>query len=708
MRNIFSGYQTSLPIWVYFVLLAAAVVLSWWSYKETVTRYDYLKYVLVSLRSIVFLLLLLVLINPVFEQIKHIETKPDIAVLLDNSKSMSIKKGKFDGRKTYENVLNALNLQDSSAIRFDAFSFDQKIKRVSADSLTLNGNETDLSHAFSYLSNSGNDYKAIILVSDGIYTIGKDPSFQASNLGYPVYCVAMGDTIHKNDIIVQSISAPHSGYKNTIIPIDATIINDGFPGKKIQVQLVHDGKIIEKKFIESRLNKSAQSITFHFKPDKTGLQQYQIIVPGLNGEWTTLNNKKIFDINIRNDKIKILDLAFTIHPDVKTVRSIMESDKSIEIKELTWIGGQKFLGGSLPSQIDTMNLVILHGYPGKRLPDSEATTIHNLIKNKPILLISGPETDYQRLNTLFSGQLPIVTGDHNSLADIQLSVNPNNSENPVLNLPSFNITKLPPVFAPIQNTHPSPGSSVLFDAVYHNTQTKAPVIALRSLGNQRIAQMNISGFFQWYQNDVQGSREYVINLINNLVKWTSAKPDNRLLKISPANKIFNASEDAILNASLINESGLPEDKGQIRVKINGSDYPARTFIMNNQGLGRYDLNVGVLPGGLYQFKATASVGTRIIDKENGQFSVGSTNAEFVNTTRNDALLHFISKNSGGQYFTFNHADEVLPALHSKGILKPVIHSERSKLYLYRSPWWFAIILLLLTTEWFIRKYLALP
>ncbi len=709
MNQYFTGYQTAIPVWIFIILFILTVILAWWSYKGLKSRYRYLKYVLISLRSIVYLLILLVLINPVFERTTEKKVKPDVAVLLDNSRSMSVDKGDYHGSSSYHDVLKTLDLKDTSDVRYDIFSFDNKIHQISVpDSLTLNGNESDLSQAVQYLSKSGDNFKALLLVTDGIYTIGRDPSFTAANLGYPVYTVAMGDTVHRNDIIVQNISANREGYRNTIIPVEATIVNDGFPNQKIEVQLWHNRKLIQTKEIQTKDSKSVHSVSFQFKPKDTGLQQYRVVVPEIKGEWTNANNHKVFDIDIRNDKIKILDIAFTIHPDVKTVRSILESDKSIEVKELTWIGRRKFLGGSLPSRIDTMNMVILHGFPNDKLSDSEAATIYDLIKDKPVLLFTTPKTNYTTLNRLFSGQLPIIGQNVNTLSEIEIHERSENSANPILDLPSFDIAHLPVVFAPLQNIKKTPGSTILFEANYHGTNTQIPVIAIRKIGNNRIAQVNFSGFYKWYQNEVPGSRKYITALVNNIVKWTSAKPDNRLLKINPASKIFNGSEKALLNASLTNESGLPESQGRIDVEVEGTNYPQKSFAMINQRLGQYSLDLGVLPAGLYNYTATAMVNSHTLDKEKGQFSVGSTNAEFINTTRNDALLHFISKSSGGVYFTFKTANQIIPALQSNGLLKPIIHTERSRFYIYRSAWWFLILLLLLSSEWFIRKYLALP
>jgi len=709
LHTIFEGYQTSIPIWVYIILFCLTSALAWWSYKDLGSRTSLLKYLLIGLRSLVFLILLLVLINPVLLRETQTKIKPHIAVLLDNSKSMTVTKGKYQGKKTYDQIVKNLQLSDTSDVHYDLFKFDQKVNPLkNTDSLNFKGNETNLNNAFNIIEQSDQSFEGVLLLSDGIFTLGRNPSYAASHLNVPVYTVGMGDTTHMNDIVLQHVETNTKAYLHTISPINVTLLNDGFPNKNITIDLKRDGKVIAQKSIHTSANKSSHNVEFDIKPQKTGIQQYEVAIPKLQGEWTSANNQKIFTLNVLNDKIKILDLAFEIHPDVKTIRSILETDKSIQIYERTWISGNRFLGGNLPTKADSLDLIILHGFPNSKMPTSIINKVYDLSKDKPVLLITTPLTDFNKLNNLYKGTLPLVFQKNSHFLDVDVRVNNKQRDQSILDLPTVDYSKLPNVKAFMGNAKPAIGSKILYLANYHNAQTNNPLLAIRTVGNKRVSEINFFNFYKWYQDPESNIRPFAISLINNVVKWTSTSPDNRLLKINPVKKVFNESDNAVLTATLHNQNGELENQANIAVQIHKMGDSPQNYSMENEGLGQYKLSLGNLPKGIYEFKATAKKGNMTMGTQNGQFSVGATSSEFINTTRNDAMLKFIAQSTGGKYFPFDQSKAVHAEMEQKGLFKPEIKTTDNRLYLYRSVWWFVIIVLLLTSEWGIRKYLALP
>ena len=682
--------------------------IAWWSYKDLKSKSGLIRYVLISLRSLVFFVLILLLLNPVFNKRTEKKLKPTIAVLLDNSKSMSIHKGDYNGKDSYKNVLNELGLHDSSDVHYDIWGFDRNIYSINPDSLKLTGSETNLSDAFQKIGQSNRTYKAVIILTDGIFTIGRDPTYQASHLKSPLFTIGMGDTVHLNDVVLQNIQVNEKTYLNTITPVHVTVLNDGYPNKNISVELLHNNNIIDSKVIHTTGDKSSHTLQFNIKPDKTGIQQYEINIPELKGEWTGENNKKVINLDVLNNKIKILDLAFEIHPDVKTIRSILEVDKSIDLYNRTWLGGKNMIGGNIPTQVDSLDLVILQGFPNKKTSPAFKEKIYNLIKDKPTLFVTTPQTDQKGLSTLLKGQVPIIFHRNNRGYEVRPAIDPNQKDHAILDLPAIKYDQLPEIKTPLRNAEPALGSKVLYTATYHDSPVNTPLLAVRTIGNKRTSEINFYNFYKWYQDPNGNTRDYITSLINNMVKWTSSSPDTRLLIVAPVNKVFSGSEDAILTGILQNESGDPDDKARIEVTLTNQNGEKRTYTMNNHGSGQYRLNFGKLPEGIYQYEAEAQKNTVTIDTQKGQFSVGSISAEFINTTRNDAMLKLISKSTGGEYFPFNKASGIREAIRQKGVLNPDIKSIDKRFYLYRSPWWFIVVLLLLTSEWGIRKYLALP
>jgi hypothetical protein len=98
-----------------------------------------------------------------------------------------------------------------------------------------------------------------------------------------------------------------------------------------------------------------------------------------------------------------------------------------------------------------------------------------------------------------------------------------------------------------------------------------------------------------------------------------------------------------------------------------------SYSLNNDGLGKYTIDIGQLPEGLYNFEAVAYRGSREIDRRDGQFSVSENVIEYTNTQRNDPLLRDIASSSGGAYVSWDQAGDLLRMLETLNLHSP---SER--------------------------------
>jgi hypothetical protein len=130
--------------------------------------------------------------------------------------------------------------------------------------------------------------------------------------------------------------------------------------------------------------------------------------------------------------------------------------------------------------------------------------------------------------------------------------------------------------------------------------------------------------------------------------------------------------------------------------------------MENEGAGEYQLNLGTLPEGLYSFKAVAKKENRTLGTQNGEFAVARSNAEFINTKRNERLLRQLSQRTGGFYLPFDSLSDFWSQLNEQGLLEQTKEIETTFWYPYQHLFWFILVVVLLSAEWIFRKYLSLP
>ena len=197
-------------------------------------------------------------------------------------------------------------------------------------------------------------------------------------------------------------------------------------------------------------------------------------------------------------------------------------------------------------------------------------------------------------------------------------------------------------------------------------------------------------------------------MIRNLILWTATKPDDRRLVINPIQRSFDSVESVKINAFLKDESGIQVSDGTINMELRREGDDATSYSLNNDGLGKYSIDVGELPEGVYNFEGAAFRGSREIDRRTGQFSVSENVVEFTNTQRNDPLLRDIASSSGGIYLSWDNAEQLLTALEMLNLKIPGERLIAVDWYPYRRIGWFLLALLFLTSEWALRKYVALP
>lgn len=658
------------------------------------------------LRTSALFILVLLLLNPVFRLETSSHKKRSIAVLLDNSKSMGLNKGIYHGLSTYDSVLSRLVQIDTNTVHIDYFTFGSELKPERHPRLTLSESATDLSRPLNAIFNSDTSYSAIILLTDGIYNNGEDPEFIKKSL--PIDVVGLGDTTRLPDVLVQDLSAPGSAYKGANVSVTASIAHSGYTNRSIPVQLFHGNRLVTQKEIRLAGSRGITDITFNIRPIDTGIQSYRIHIPKQVHESNTRNNDRPFHINIQNNRIRVAHLAFEVHPDVGTVRTILHGDPHIQLATLNIISKS---GSPLPSDLpapDSTDAVILQGFPQKGSSPATVKQILEWSAGKPLMLITTPNTDLQKLNTAFEGMLPLKSGMGRWQPLDEFHITDKTDLASVTDHITFHSETIPEnIYAWQGVLDPSTGAQILITARLSHNSRAIPVVAVRKSANRRISELLLTGFYRLNQSTDAENRHSLQRLITQLLTWTASNPKGKLLQLKPVHSDFTDADNILFNAEMQDQSGQPTDKAHIRVSISGNSQSS-TFDMTSKGDGRYDLNIGKLGEGIYRYRATARLGEAKLDSSKGTFSVTATNLEYVNTSRNDPLLRSLARKSGGYYMPFKEIGSLKDSLKKAGLLEPLTVTNHTDILLYRYPWWLLLVVILLSAEWILRRKHTLP
>lgn len=708
MDFVFQEFQSTLPLWLYVLLISATTLLSWWSYRSIQSVSPAYKYCLIALRSLTFFVLAVLLLNPVFRTEQTYYEKPDIIVLLDNSESISIEKGDYRGMETYQSVLDRLNLDDTSSVSFTFFGVGEHTHPLAPAELNLRSDRTNLNSAVETVLRQQRNSNAAVLISDGIYTGGQNPVFDGRNLDIPLFTIALGDTASERDLVVNAVSANNTGYVDTEHPVSVTITARGFENRPFPVQIMRSGTVLDSRTVTPGNDSFSTEIEFDLPLEEEGLQQYQIVIPPQDGEWTGSNNSRLFSIDVQEARQRILSVAFEIHPDVRFIRSLLLGDSNTSLTNRTWLKGSQFIEGPLEIDPDTVDLAVVHGFPASGLPPDVEQTIRELSEHRPVLIAALPLFSGRNLEAVSSAPLPVDVSRPPEYGRVTLSSAVGQDQHPVMELPAIDYNRLPPLMAPIRNLTPVPGSVTLFNSDYRDESTDVPLVSILEAGNRRLSYVAGYGWYRAAQHTDEEVRNFVSGLWWNLMSWTATPPDNRRLGIEPSKSSYSGSESIIIHGSLRNESGEMEPDADIDIELSSDTMETRFYSMENRGNGRYRLELESMPEGMYRFRAVARKGDRTIGEQSGEFAVARSNVEFINTTRNDRLLRQLAEQSGGRFFTHDSLDGFWDTFRERGLLEQQEKVNTTLFYPYRHWGWFVLVILLLTAEWILRKLVSLP
>jgi hypothetical protein len=333
---------------------------------------------------------------------------------------------------------------------------------------------------------------------------------------------------------------------------------------------------------------------------------------------------------------------------------------------------------------------------------SISTIIENAERNRiPVLFIVGGKTYIPQFNLLAKNAKISL------LALAEEEVQPwLNKSFAIFNLSNeFReiIARFPPLLTPFADFTIAPELTPLFFQRIKNIDTNKPLIALGAINGRKTGYIFGEGIWRWrlfnyYFNQTHSAFN---ELVNQLVQYLALKEneDNFIIQYQP---VYTEIDKVSLNAELYNDNyeRIVNENIEIVIKNQKNEELKYTFDVNGNG---YVLNTGNLPVGDYTFEAKATAGNQKWT-EQGSFTVVSIDIEDVNTRADHQLLYQISAQTNGRFYASNECENLINELKADKKMKPVNYFQELANALLNFKWIFFLLLLLLSAEWFLRKF----
>ncbi|MEO8168664.1 MAG: vWA domain-containing protein, partial [bacterium] len=292
MPNITLSFTTS--AFIVALLAVIAVAVSIYFYRHTVPPIPRSKKItLIVLRSIALTLLLVFLFEPLLRFVSTSTQKPVLAVLVDDSKSMSIKDKTGDRAEILKTFLTKKGFKNATdEIRI--YSFGTRTQQVDAgtiDSLRIDEGATDITAALRKVGEEKerSNIGATLLISDGSYNLGQNPLYEADEFGIPLFTVGIGDSTEQKDVLITKVLTNELVYNQTEVPVDVTIKSSGFKGEKVEVILAEGSRDLSRAQITLEEGTREYAARLSYTPEGDGIKKYSVRVSKLPGELTTAN-----------------------------------------------------------------------------------------------------------------------------------------------------------------------------------------------------------------------------------------------------------------------------------------------------------------------------------------------------------------------------------------------------------------------------------
>jgi hypothetical protein len=699
------GVNPVLPTLIVLLLFILSLVIAWWSYSYLVNVIPAKKYLLIALRASTLLILLFLLLNPFITLEDSDNSLPLIAVYADNTQSLSIQRGDFNGMDSYEEQLRSAEQSLNEPFETELFLFDDEVQNSS--DLSLTGSTTHLQRVFEHFQENENRYSGAVLLTDGISTMGRNPVFTVQNISKPMVFIPVGDTSDVKDIAISETEFPETIYTYTKSVISFELQQSGFEGEEVAVFVDrNDERIVT----ESQLFTAEQSShTFEIEEEfsEPGFYTYDVVVPSLDSEFTDQNNSRSFTLEVQDNKTEILSLAFDVHPDVGSVRRLIASDMQNELTNATVFTNGQVLGQDPLSISNVPDLIVVHGLPE---PGSEYSQWLNN-STSPVLYLSTPDT-YQNGKSVrnYLSSKPYRATGNGRMINVQIENFLGDADHPILNVPSVNFQRMPFLITN-QSAHAlNAGASVLFRATFQREVTPYPLLIVNEGLNRRVAVINAYNWYLFEQSPDPDYRQFYTQLFSNIISWTASSPDNDNLTLTPSKETFTESEAITVDARLLNELSEPEPDATIEISVFeiNSDEEIISYRMNHDRRGNYKSDLGRLPSGIYRVEGNATKNGREIGADQTSVTVGNSVLEFLNTKRNDALLKQLANISNGLFLGDGDMQKMQSFFREQVDARVSTETNVTQIPVYRYSYWFFIILLLLSAEWILRRNISLP
>lgn len=678
------------------MILALGLVFAFTLYfreKKFSEKPRYLTYGLIILRFLSATLIALFLLEPFFKSTTE-EVKNPVLIIAQDASSSIDKAHDEQQLEEIRSQIDQLISQNVDKYDIESIHFGSGIKSGLSDSFSFAASNFDQVFQFTRDQFQGLPKVGMVLVSDGIYNLGKNPLYRP-DINYPVYSVALGDTLKQSDVAIKNVFYNPIAFLDDSLSILFDVSAYGYSASQSQVffQEIINGKAntLKKQNLVISSKDYFKSLNFNTLAGKAGTRHFRITVSPLPNERITQNNTRDIFIDVIDSRITVQIVADHPHPDITALRQTLEKNKNYEVS----VG---FI--DKPVDLTEADLVVLHNLPSY---NNQAKQVFDEIRQKsiPHLIIMASTTNMAMINNI--QDIININGTTGNTNQAQAIVDQDFSAFELDAGTVRELTIMPPLTVPYGEFEIQGNSKTLLRQKIGAVNTNYPLLSFRDSDGLKTALLLGEGIWKWRLNEFgrNGNQNAFDQLIFKTMQYLALKEDKRQWQVKLDKNVWNENERIQFKAILYNDNYEPVNDTEAKLIINNQNGQQFDFLFTRKK-DHYVLDAGFLPEGDYRYTATNRTLSETLEYT-GNFIVKSLQVELTNLEARHDVLHQLAESTGGNvYYPDNITDLTKELAENK--VQSVIFSTERYIGLLNLKWLFFVILVLLSLEWFLRRF----
>ena len=718
--------------WLIAISLGLMMPLALWFFWTSLRRVGSKpkKVFLFFLRVVTFVLLLVILLRPELEFKKSHSLKNHIAILLDNSKSLSIKTFPKEVpridlvRKTLESNKEYFD-QLKKDFQVDTYFVSDGIEKVSSRLKDYQANRpyTDYRRVLEELNKiyENKSLQGVFLFSDGADLtqepgeISPDILKSLTRINGPVHTLQAGSNDQFRDLALESVSAPDFGFVQQPVRLSLTVFSSELGNRNVPLVLKEGDRILVSKIIEIREDQKEYKVDLQFTPRKIGKRIYTLNLPRFAEESILTNNQKEFEVDVARDRIRILHLNGRPSWDSRYLREVLANNPRVDLLSffiLRNMGDDVVAPTSelslipFPSNLlfddylSSFDLIIFQNFKYEPFIDKKyLSNIRKYVEKGGAFLMVGGELSFQGgsySHTPIEDILPVSFKDVETRfidKEFRPKISGDFSNHPILRLEKeLNEevwSSLPPLHGANLGLVANKDAYVLL-----KNESESPILVAGEFGEGRTALLATDSVWSWGFGGAGG--RYFHRFWNNVIDWLIAEPETRRLQLESDKERYREEEQVLIKFKLLKENYQPAENitGKLTLSSRSGEVIAK------------ELKTDKLGGQVFPFIPEQSgFYEAVIEIEGLQekimFSVLKDNAEFEKPLVNDFVLKKIAQVSGGQYKVLDGTNDLSTLQFENPEIKVKSHSRSFSLW---ENWWaYGLVVGFLVMDWWLRR-----